>query len=166
MLLVWFKRLWRCAETNCPQQSWSETHELIAPRAVLTSRAIGWATDALAHDDTTVSALARHLRVGWHTLWRAIRAEATARTSRPGRRAGVRTLSVDEHIVRHEALLFRMEVRDHHRFATHNCVRHDTTTLFAALEIGTGKITDACYTRHRSDEFLLLLKQVAKAYRG
>jgi transposase len=48
--------------------------------------------------------------------------------------------------------------------ATHDYVRHGTTTLFAALEIATGKITDACYPRHRSDEFLLFLKQVAKAY--
>jgi transposase len=67
---------------------------------VLTSRAIAWAVDALAHDDTTVSALARHLRVGWHTLWRAIKTEAAVRTSRPGRLAGVRTLGVDEHIWR------------------------------------------------------------------
>jgi len=31
--------------------------------------------------------------------------------------AGVARLGVDEHVVRHEALLFRMEVRDLHRFA-------------------------------------------------
>ena len=80
--------------------SCQEEHELIGPRAVLTSRAVGWAVDALAHDDTTVSALARHLRVGWHTLWRAVRAEAAERTIRPGRLAGVRTLGVDEHIRR------------------------------------------------------------------
>jgi hypothetical protein len=35
----------------------------IGPRAKLTFRAINWATDALAHYDTTVSALARHLGV-------------------------------------------------------------------------------------------------------
>jgi transposase len=98
--VVWLKRIWRCAEADCPQLTWSETHQLIAPRAGLTSRAIGWATDALAHDDTTVSALARHLHVGWHTLWRAIRSEADTRTSRPGRLNGVRTLGVDEHIWR------------------------------------------------------------------
>lgn len=63
---------------SCPTGTWTEQHELIAPRAVLTGRAIGWATDALAHDDTTVSALARHLRVDWHTLWRAIKAESDA----------------------------------------------------------------------------------------
>jgi hypothetical protein len=38
-----------------------------------TSRAIAWATDALAYDNTTVPALARHLRVNWHTPWRAIK---------------------------------------------------------------------------------------------
>ncbi|HET9560506.1 MAG TPA: IS630 family transposase, partial [Propionibacteriaceae bacterium] len=43
-------------------------------------------------------------------------------------------------------------------------VRHGTTTLFAALEVATGKVVDACYPRHRSDEFLRFLKQVAKAY--
>ncbi len=36
----------------------------------------------------------------WHTAWTAIRVEATGRTSRPGRTAGVRTLGVDEHIWR------------------------------------------------------------------
>ena len=47
---------------------------------------------------------------------------------------------------------------------THDYVRHGTTTLFAALEIATGKVTDACYDRHRHQEFLAFLKQVAKAY--
>ena len=36
------------------------------------------------------------------------------------------------------------------RSATHDYVRHGTTTLFAALEIATGKVTDACYRRHRT----------------
>jgi transposase len=48
--------------------------------------------------------------------------------------------------------------------ATHDYVRHGTTTLFAALEVATGKVTDACYPRHRHEEFLRFLKQVAKAY--
>jgi transposase len=47
---------------------------------------------------------------------------------------------------------------------THDYVRHGTTTLFAALEVATGRVTDACYPRHRHDEFLRFLKQVAKAY--
>ena len=47
---------------------------------------------------------------------------------------------------------------------THDYVRHGTATLFAALEVATGKVTDACYPRHRHEEFLKFLKQVAKTY--
>jgi transposase len=100
VLIVWLKRIWRCDEPDCQAGTWSETHEMIGPRAVLTSRAVGWASDALAHDDTTVSALARHLRVDWHTLWRAVKAEAIRRTSGQTRLSNVRTLGVDEHIWR------------------------------------------------------------------
>ena len=32
------------------------------------------------------------------------------------------------------------------------------------MEVATGKVTDACYPRHRHEEFLRFLKQVAKAY--
>jgi transposase len=48
--------------------------------------------------------------------------------------------------------------------ATHDYVRHGTTTLFAALETATGKVTSACYPRHRHQEFLAFLRRVAKAY--
>ena len=48
--------------------------------------------------------------------------------------------------------------------ATHDYIRHGTTTLFAALEIATGKVTDACYPRHRHEEFLKFLKKLARAY--
>ncbi len=48
--------------------------------------------------------------------------------------------------------------------ATHDYIRHGTTTLFAALEVATGKVVDACMPRHRHQEFLRFLKQVAKAY--
>jgi transposase/transposase-like protein len=47
---------------------------------------------------------------------------------------------------------------------THDYVRHGTTTLFAALEVATGKVTAAVRPRHRHQEFLAFLKQVAKAY--
>src|SRR5215212_2524019 len=48
--------------------------------------------------------------------------------------------------------------------ATHDYIRHGTTTLFAALEVATGRVVDACFDRHRHQEFLKFLKQVAKAY--
>ena len=47
---------------------------------------------------------------------------------------------------------------------THDYVRNGTTTLFAALEVATGRVVDACLPRHRHQEFLRFLKQVAKAY--
>ena len=47
---------------------------------------------------------------------------------------------------------------------THDYVRHGTTTLFAALDVATEKVTDACYPRHWHEEFLRFLRQVAKAY--
>jgi len=48
--------------------------------------------------------------------------------------------------------------------ATSDYVRHGTTSLFAALEVATGKLTDACYPRHTHAEFLDFLKLVAKAH--
>jgi transposase len=47
--------------------------------------------------------------------------------------------------------------------ATHDYVRHGTTTLFAALEVATGRVEQTCLPRHRHQEFLRFLKQVAKA---
>jgi transposase len=47
---------------------------------------------------------------------------------------------------------------------THDYVRHGTTTLFAALEVATGRVIDQCTPRHRHQEFLGFLKQVAGAY--
>jgi transposase len=47
---------------------------------------------------------------------------------------------------------------------THDYVRHGTSTLFAALDIATGTVTGLTQPRHRHQEFLRFLKQVAKAY--
>ncbi len=47
---------------------------------------------------------------------------------------------------------------------SHDYIRHGTSTLFAALEVATGKVTAAVKPRHRHQEFLGFLKQVARAY--
>ena len=49
---------------------------------------------------------------------------------------------------------------------SHDYVRHGTTTLFAALEIATGKVTASLKPRHRHQEFLAFLKQIERAYRA
>jgi transposase len=99
-LVRWLVRIWRCREPSCITKTFTETHDLAPPRTVLTSRAVAWATSALSYDDTTVSALARHLGVDWHTCWDAIEVEARARTSQSSRLQNVTTLGVDEHIWR------------------------------------------------------------------
>lgn len=48
--------------------------------------------------------------------------------------------------------------------ATHDYKRNGTITLFAALEVATGRVTDQCYDRHGKAEFADFLKKVAKAY--
>jgi transposase len=48
--------------------------------------------------------------------------------------------------------------------ATHDYRRNGTTTLFAALDVATGKVTDQCYDRHGKAEFLDFMKKVARAY--
>ncbi len=47
---------------------------------------------------------------------------------------------------------------------THDYKRNGTTSLYAALEIATGKLTGACYPRHRHQEFLTFLNRLVRAY--
>jgi transposase len=98
--VAWRKRVWRCREPACATTTFTETHPLAQPRALLTRRAVVWAADALSDDDTTVNALARRLGVDWHTLWDALKVEAQRRADNPGRLSGVDSLGVDEHVWR------------------------------------------------------------------
>jgi transposase len=43
---------------------------------------------------------------------------------------------------------------------THDYIRHGTTSLFAALEVATGKVIGQCHRRHRHQEFLEFLDRV------
>ena len=43
---------------------------------------------------------------------------------------------------------------------THDYERHGTTTLFAALDIATGKVIGELHRRHRSSEFLKFLRTI------
>ena len=43
---------------------------------------------------------------------------------------------------------------------THDYLRHGTTTLFAALDVATGKVVGKCYPRHRSLEFRRFLREI------
>ena len=43
---------------------------------------------------------------------------------------------------------------------THDYKRNGTTTLFAALDVATGKVIGECLPRHRADEFLAFLRKI------
>ena len=45
---------------------------------------------------------------------------------------------------------------------THDYKRHGTTTLFAALNVASGKIQHTCLPRHRRDEFLRFMGQLER----
>ena len=43
---------------------------------------------------------------------------------------------------------------------THDCIRHGTTTLFAALNVATGEVITQCKPRYRHQGFLGFLRQI------
>ena len=43
---------------------------------------------------------------------------------------------------------------------THDYIRHGTTTLFAALDIATGRVLAQCKKRHRHQDFLAFLRLI------
>ncbi len=48
--------------------------------------------------------------------------------------------------------------------ATHEYKRHGTTTLFAALDVATGRAFGECKSRKRREEFVAFLREIEKAY--
>jgi transposase len=47
---------------------------------------------------------------------------------------------------------------------THDYTRHGTTSLFAALEVASGKVHGRCFQRHTHAEFITFLESLAKRY--
>jgi transposase len=45
---------------------------------------------------------------------------------------------------------------------THDYIRHGTTSLFAALEVATGKVVGQCHQQHRHQEFIKFLRHLDK----
>ena len=115
LLLITVRR-YRCAE--CGHVWRQDTSKAAAPRAKLSRRALRWALEALVVGHLTIARIAEALAVSWTTANSAVLAEGKrVLIADPHRFDCVRAVGVDEHVVRHEALLFRMEVRDLDRFA-------------------------------------------------
>jgi len=47
---------------------------------------------------------------------------------------------------------------------THDYTRHGTTSLFAALEVASGKVHGRCFKRHTHVEFIAFLESLARRY--
>jgi transposase len=47
---------------------------------------------------------------------------------------------------------------------THDYKRNGTTSLFAALDVASGKVQGRCFPRHTHQEFLAFLQSIAKRY--
>jgi hypothetical protein len=43
---------------------------------------------------------------------------------------------------------------------SHDYTRHGTLSLFAALDIATGKVIGKCFSRHRGSEFVRFLREI------
>jgi len=49
---------------------------------------------------------------------------------------------------------------------THDYQRNGLTSLYAALEVASGRVLGSCAPRHRGADFLRFIKRVARRYRG
>jgi len=114
-LLVTIRR-YRC--TGCGHVWRQDMSKAAEPRAKLSRRGLRWALEGIVCQHLTVARIAEGLGVTWNTANKAVLAEGRrVLIEDPNRFDGVRVIGVDEHVVRHEALLFRMEVKDLDRFA-------------------------------------------------
>ena len=68
VVLCWWKRVWCCPHPACETRTWTERHEAIAPRAVLTERARQWAFEQVGEHDAAVAQVAAGLGVAWWTV--------------------------------------------------------------------------------------------------
>lgn len=96
VVVVWSKRLWRCAEPDCEVKTWSEASPLIGPRASLTERARVEACRRVGQDNHAVAQVGRALGVGWATVMKAVRDHGRPLVDDPGRIGAVGGLGLDE----------------------------------------------------------------------
>ncbi len=99
VVLVWAKRLWRCADADCEVGTWSERCEDIVPRASLSERAR--AEIRVGAEEDSVAQAARDFGVGWHTAMAAVRDHGRPLVEDPARLEGVEALGLDETVMLH-----------------------------------------------------------------
>jgi transposase len=93
--LVWRKRRWRCLDSDCERQTFTERSELV--EGALTHRARAEICRAVGEDGHTVAEQARRFGIGWSTAMTAVRDHGRPLVEDRQRLHRVRTLGVDEH---------------------------------------------------------------------
>jgi transposase len=96
VVLLWSKRIWRCADADCETKTWTETSEAIAPRAVLTERARAEICRRVGAEEDSVAAVAREFGVSWAAAMAAVRDYGTPLVDDSSRLNAVSALGVDE----------------------------------------------------------------------
>jgi transposase len=94
VVLVWAKRLWRCAESACVARTWSEEGGEIAPRAVLTERARAEICRRVGPGEQSVAA--RAFGVSWHAAMAAVRNHGRPRVDHLARLGAPAAIGLDE----------------------------------------------------------------------
>ena len=112
VVVVWWKRIWRCPDADCEVGSWTERSEAIAPRASLTERARAEACRQVGEQNRSVACVARDLGVGWSTVMAAVEEHGTPRVDDPRRVADSTALGLDE------VAFLRANAHRHTTFAT------------------------------------------------
>jgi len=96
VVLVWSKRRWSCPEPDCATKTWTETSDLVAPRASMTVRARVEACRLVGQDGRSVAEVARMFGVAWATIWSAVVEHGRPLVDDLDRNAAVTDLGIDE----------------------------------------------------------------------
>lgn len=95
-VLVWHKRIWRCADPDCEVSTFSEDTDAIAPRAVATERARAEMCRRVGQDGHSVAQVARAFGVSWHAAMTAVRDHGKPRVDHLSRLRLPSAIGVDE----------------------------------------------------------------------
>nr|WP_235681414.1 helix-turn-helix domain-containing protein [Tomitella gaofuii] len=96
-----------CLTSGCPRSIFrADITGIASPRSVVTTRTERWILQRIAIDKMSVAAVAANLGIAWKTVNQIAVDAARSMVYDGGYLDGVRHLGVDEHKVRHEALLF------------------------------------------------------------
>lgn len=95
-VLVWRKRIWRCADADCEVQTFCEDTDAIAPRAVATERARAEMCRRVGEDGHSVAQVARSFGVSWHAAMQAVRDHGRPRVDHLSRLRLPTAIGLDE----------------------------------------------------------------------